>query len=364
MATYDGSYMYLLKEREFVNSGEDVVKTGFSEAFSKRMLAYPKGSIVLATLRVSHGRSTERMVLAALRSRFKSRRDIGAEYFEGPLREIVSVFHETCNADVSDVVTTQMMPATEKDTVPATYECKRCGYTSVKRTDLLRHLDNKTTCPPTSTDAPISAMRDELLAMRDKSTTCPKCGKFYPLRTNMLRHAKTCTHDILGMERLQRTVDELKDRLATTEAAIEIKPRNSFGQEDVSYLTRDESDVQERFFRRSDGVFKTIEDIYFHADHPENNTVRMRSMKLGTSEIFVNGVWKLAITKNIVAQMLERSFDILVDRFARDVDYREHIMKHNDDVFAWQMTFRTRQIRKDDVERVTILLANKRNQNA
>lgn len=105
MAKCDGSYMYLLKEREFLNSGEDVVKAGFSEAFSKRMLAYPKGSIVLATLRVSHGRSTERKVLAVLRSRFKSRRDIGAEYFEGPLCEIVSVFQETCNADVSDVVT-------------------------------------------------------------------------------------------------------------------------------------------------------------------------------------------------------------------------------------------------------------------
>ena len=179
------------------------------------------------------------------------------------------------------------------------YECKRCGYTSVKRIDVLRHLKKKIACSATFADTAMSVLRDELLAPKVKQTTCLKCGKLFSLRTNMMRHLKTCAYDVLG---LQRTVDALQLQLD----AVTVKPAivaNNFGQEDLSYLARNEDYVQARFFERSEGVMKTIEDIYFHADHPENKTVRLRSMKLGTSEIFVDGAWKLALTKDVVAKI-------------------------------------------------------------
>ena len=96
--------MYIIKEREFINARSPVFKVGYSDALPVRMKSYPKGSIILATMRVNNGRSTERKVLAALRSQFIHRRDIGSEYFEGPLVDIVHVFHGTCLPMMSDII--------------------------------------------------------------------------------------------------------------------------------------------------------------------------------------------------------------------------------------------------------------------
>lgn len=83
--------MYLLKEREFCSLNQPVYKFGFSNDFTGRMKNYPKGSIVLMSKRVNDGRQVEREVMCALCKRFKQRKDLGREYFEGPLREILAV---------------------------------------------------------------------------------------------------------------------------------------------------------------------------------------------------------------------------------------------------------------------------------
>ena len=95
--------MYIIKEREFINAQIPVFKVGYSDDLPDRMKSYPKGSIILATMRVNNGRSSESKLLAALRSRrFINRRDIGSESFEGPLMNIVNVFYETCLPMMSD----------------------------------------------------------------------------------------------------------------------------------------------------------------------------------------------------------------------------------------------------------------------
>ena len=102
MAKFVGAYLYIIKEREFINARSPVFKVGYSDALTVRIQAYPKGSIVLTEVRVHNGRSTESKLLAALRSRFINRRDIGSEYFEGPLGDIANVFYATCLPLMSD----------------------------------------------------------------------------------------------------------------------------------------------------------------------------------------------------------------------------------------------------------------------
>lgn len=103
MAQHAGEYVYIIKEREHWRMGEAVFKVGCTGDFHKRARAYPKGSLVIVTMRVQSARAAERALLDSLRAAshfFRARRDIGAEYFEvlpggsgsSPVGELVQHF--------------------------------------------------------------------------------------------------------------------------------------------------------------------------------------------------------------------------------------------------------------------------------
>ena len=76
-------YVYLLRTREFLNSGVEVCKAGRSRDLVKRLRQYPKGSRLLFCAFCADHEAAEASCLALLRMRFSARRDLGAEWFEG-----------------------------------------------------------------------------------------------------------------------------------------------------------------------------------------------------------------------------------------------------------------------------------------
>ena len=85
--------LYMIQEREFINTSEPVYKVGkTTQTVNKRLICYPKGSELLFTLKVSDCHSSETGLLAALRANFKERKDIGREYFEGSWKEMMHHF--------------------------------------------------------------------------------------------------------------------------------------------------------------------------------------------------------------------------------------------------------------------------------
>lgn len=83
--------IYIIKLREFVNSGEDVYKFGITEGpVLTRMNGYPKGSHLLYTDKCTNPRAVENRVIAIVSnsSKFTHRTDIGREYVEGDFDEI------------------------------------------------------------------------------------------------------------------------------------------------------------------------------------------------------------------------------------------------------------------------------------
>ena len=83
-------YVYLLHEREFLNSGRQLYKIGrTAQSPNDRFDGYPKGSCVVFYLRVPDSKATEKAIKAAFKIKFKQDRDIGQEYFEGDLNEMI-----------------------------------------------------------------------------------------------------------------------------------------------------------------------------------------------------------------------------------------------------------------------------------
>lgn len=98
------NYVYLLREREFIKTKEHVYKIGKTRQTPKKRLAgYPKGSEVLMFVEVKNCDTTEKLIIKTFISRFKCRRDIGTEYFEGDRDTIVDVFNQCASGKIVDV---------------------------------------------------------------------------------------------------------------------------------------------------------------------------------------------------------------------------------------------------------------------
>jgi hypothetical protein len=81
----DNGYIYMLQEREFVKSNDHVYKVGKTAATDAkdRLKQYPTKSLILYIEMVKDCHSAEKVLLKEMQKKFKHRKDIGSEYFEG-----------------------------------------------------------------------------------------------------------------------------------------------------------------------------------------------------------------------------------------------------------------------------------------
>lgn len=98
------NYIYLLKEREFINSGEDVYKIGkTTHVNDRRFRNYPKNSILLFQSICSDCSSIEKNIISKFCVEFKQRKDIGIEYFEGNFMLMINCLMDIIKEDCNDI---------------------------------------------------------------------------------------------------------------------------------------------------------------------------------------------------------------------------------------------------------------------
>ena len=85
-------YIYLLREREFLKTNEEIYKIGKTINIKNRMPSYPKDSrLYLCFYCPSDIDAVEKHLISVLeRSCLRKRTDIGSEYFEGDVREMMA----------------------------------------------------------------------------------------------------------------------------------------------------------------------------------------------------------------------------------------------------------------------------------
>ena len=92
-------YIYLLKEREFIKTKENIYKIGKSTQFNLgRFSQYPIGSILYFQMIVKDCHIIERKIINSFRLKYFHRTDIGSEYFEGDFSLMIDdIYYEICN---------------------------------------------------------------------------------------------------------------------------------------------------------------------------------------------------------------------------------------------------------------------------
>jgi len=95
-------YIYLIREREFIKTNEQIYKIGKSKQENcKRTKSYPKSSILECVFRVDDCNQKEKDIISLLTTKYKRRRDIGNEYFEGDRNEMIKdIIPITCNITI------------------------------------------------------------------------------------------------------------------------------------------------------------------------------------------------------------------------------------------------------------------------
>lgn len=85
------SYIYLLREREFVNAGKNIYKLGKTKQEPyNRLKSYPKDSEWILVRQVRDCDSLERELLKIFKKKYVLKKDIGREYFEGNRHEMMN----------------------------------------------------------------------------------------------------------------------------------------------------------------------------------------------------------------------------------------------------------------------------------
>jgi hypothetical protein len=89
----DSGYVYLLREREFLKSGEEIYKVGKTINYQRRFNSYPKHSHIICLMSTDFMSLIENKMLKKLRknTKLKNRKDIGREYFEGDVNIIKKI---------------------------------------------------------------------------------------------------------------------------------------------------------------------------------------------------------------------------------------------------------------------------------
>jgi len=87
-------YIYIIKEREFINSNTNIYKIGRTQDILERVKNYPKNSKLHYTVIVNDVVNTETKLIKLFIYHFNHRKDIGREYFEGDVKQMIDIIHD------------------------------------------------------------------------------------------------------------------------------------------------------------------------------------------------------------------------------------------------------------------------------
>jgi hypothetical protein len=89
------NYIYLLREREFEKTGENIYKIGRTKKENfQRFNQYPKGSVLLFHMICSNCEQIESNLIQLFREHFRQCKEIGTEYFEGDCFAMIDLIYK------------------------------------------------------------------------------------------------------------------------------------------------------------------------------------------------------------------------------------------------------------------------------
>lgn len=113
------NYIYLLQEREFIKTKENIFKVGMTKKENHtRFKQYPLGSILLFQMVCNDCKSIEMVLIQKFKKTFIQIKDIGREYFKGDHLSMIDIIYSTItdeNTSKSEEVTIEEIDENNMD---------------------------------------------------------------------------------------------------------------------------------------------------------------------------------------------------------------------------------------------------------
>lgn len=219
---------------------------------------------------------------------------------------------------------------TESHTIsPKKFVCPRCGVGMNLKSNLISHLQNKTSCPPNVSD--ISVV-DAISMFKKKDTKlkqekCPQCEKVVT-KQNMKRHMEVCNRkakqqcssssvekDEMKAFILQAIEDAVKKYVGSAPTQNIINNNilnitiNSFGNEDMSHITTDL--LTYCIMNPTKGITRLIDNIHYNEVMPCNRNIRYKSTKNNTFEVFTDNQWVECDASNTLDELIRKGYRVM-----------------------------------------------------
>ena len=209
--------------------------------------------------------------------------------------------------------------------------CKRCGYSSVNKGDLKKHLEKKKECTCVNGDISREELIKDLYPVKNTKFKCP-CGKNYAYHSGLSLHKKSCTfesEDNVGLLALVKELEEKIKRLETNAPIPNVINNittnnttnliiNDFGKENIDYIT--EAFIRTCLKQQDHGFVKLTEKIHFNDKHPENQTVKLPNKKEPYVQVIEKGKQTLKPKKEVIDDLIINIGNILDEQLEYVVD--------------------------------------------
>ena len=229
------------------------------------------------------------------------------------------------------------------------FTCDRCNYTTKYKYCLIQHLNNKKPCNVLNIDIERKNLLEKLTVKtyNDITYDCDFCLRKFNNATNMYKHKKICKNKPLDeITQLKNTVGQLVSKIDDQQSQIENlkKQPTNITNNNNTQININNNGVKLRDFGREnmDAVPNSLMSYLFmelrfrdllsqlHCDpnFPENQNIRIRSIKRNTMEIFRNNKWDIVSFSKGLQELLLQGHRIFKDFYKND---KERILEEDMD---------------------------------
>ena len=180
--------------------------------------------------------------------------------------------------------------------------CKRCGLEFVERSYLMKHLKRKRECMAIESDISLLEQLEDI--QERKGITCEKCERIYKNKESLRNHKCIIIKYESEIKELKSELEKEKNKCSIINNIKNSKKINngtinnvnininSFGKENISYITENIKKTLLGIINGSSkGVIEFIKNIHINEKYPENQNIKIESMKKGILKIFEGGKW-------------------------------------------------------------------------
>jgi hypothetical protein len=228
-------YNYMIKLREFIKTGEEIQKIGFSTIpdkhnplITERLKQYPVGSLPIMCALVNNSKNLENLIIKVFKKKFIHRSDIGREYFEGNIDLMVIEFSLLVKNWGNSIIT--MTPIKNEPNIEidhllennicekyeTQFQCDTCKTYFDTKSHYNRHINRKTPCDLTEKNK----------QLKEKSK-CTYCFDFFSTPQSTKRHMDTCIKKPTNEEKLTQIIVNLNDKINELSKKIDTLNENT-----------------------------------------------------------------------------------------------------------------------------------------